>query len=129
MGFIIYTILVLIILILSLYIFLLKKEIKRIVKEIRNTKTEKSNVVINKEINEKNINKLIKEINSLIKEINQREINVYTKSERLQKMITNIAHDLRTPLTSAIRIYRFNKKYRNIRRKRKIHKHNRRKTK
>ena len=102
MGFIIYTILVLIILILSLYIFLLKKEIKRIVKEIRNTKTEKSNVVINKEINE--------EINSLIKEINQREINVYTKSERLQKMITNIAHDLRTPLTSAIRIYRFNKK-------------------
>lgn len=101
MEFVIF-ILVVIIVILSLYLFLLKKEMKRTAKALKNMQNESSNVLLNKEFNDKNMNSLILEINLLLKTINEKEINIYTKNKSLQKMITNIAHDLRTPLTSAI---------------------------
>lgn len=88
--------------ILSLYLFLLKKEIKRTAKALKNMQNESSNVLLNKEFNDKSMNSLMLEINLLLKEINEKEINIYTKNKSLQKMIINIAHDLRTPLTSAI---------------------------
>lgn len=95
-------ILVVIIVILSLYLFLLKKEMKITAKALKNMQNESSNVLLNKEFNDKNMNSLILEINLLLKTINEKEINIYKKNKSLQKMITNIAHDLRTPLTSAI---------------------------
>lgn len=88
--------------ILSLYLFLLKKEMKRTAKALKNMQNESSNVLLNKEFNDKSMNSLMLEINLLLKAINEKEINIYTKNKSLQKMIINIAHDLRTPLTSAI---------------------------
>lgn len=104
MGIII-ILLVLIIFMLSFYLILLKREIKRTTKELKNIENENSNILLNKEFNEENLNNLVKEINLLLKGIREKEINLYTKNENLNKMITNIAHDLRTPLTSSIRIY------------------------
>ena len=95
-------ILIVIIVILSLYLFLIKKEMKRTTKALKNMQIESSNVLLNKEFNDKSMNSLMLEINLLLKAINEKEINIYTKNKSLQKMITNIAHDLRTPLTSAI---------------------------
>lgn len=94
--------LIVIILMLFLYIFTLKKEIKRIASRVRNVRSEDSNALINKELEEKNLVILIKEINNIISDINKKEININIKTEELKKMITNTAHDLRTPLTSAI---------------------------
>ena len=95
-------ILIVIIVILSLYLFLIKKEMKRTTKALKNMQIESSNVLLNKEFNDKSMNSLMLEINLLLKAINEKEINIYTKNKSLQKMIINIAHDLRTPLTSAI---------------------------
>ena len=95
-------ILIVIIVILYLYLFLIKKEMKRTTKALKNMQIESSNVLLNKEFNDKSMNSLMLEINLLLKAINEKEINIYTKNKSLQKMITNIAHDLRTPLTSAI---------------------------
>lgn len=88
--------------ILSFYLILLKKEIRRTTKRIQDIENEKSNILINKEFNDNDMNKLIMQINILLKSINDREIMIYEKNNSLQKMITNIAHDLRTPLTSAL---------------------------
>ncbi len=94
--------LIIIILILFLYIFILKKEINRIANKIKHIRKETSNNLINTEFDEKNLVFLIKEINNTIAEINRQEANMNAKTEELKKMITNIVHDLRTPLTSAI---------------------------
>lgn len=94
--------LIIIVLMLFLYIFILKREIKRIANRVRNVRNENSNTLINKELEEKNLVNLIREINNTINEINKKEINMNIKTEELKKMITNTAHDLRTPLTSAI---------------------------
>ena len=88
--------------VLSFYLFLLKKEIRRTTKKIQDIESEKSNILINKEYDDKDMNKLIMQINILLKSINNREIMICEKNNSLQKMITNIAHDLRTPLTSAL---------------------------
>lgn len=101
MEFIIF-ILIIIIVILSFYLILLKKEIKRTSKNLKNLEKESSNVLLNKEFNDSSINDLIIQINALLKSINEKEIAIKVKDKSLQKMITNIAHDLRTPLTSAI---------------------------
>lgn len=88
--------------ILSLYLFLLKKEIKRTTKTLKNMQNQSSNILLNKEFNDKSMESLMLEINLLLKAINEKETNIYTKNKSLKKMIINIAHDLRTPLTSAI---------------------------
>ena len=88
--------------VLSFYLFLLKKEIRRTTKKIQDIESEKSNILINKEFDDKDMNKLIMQINILLKSINNREIMICEKNNSLQKMITNIAHDLRTQITSAL---------------------------
>ena len=95
-------ILIAIIVILSFYLILLKKEIKRITNKLKNIENENSNMLLNKEFDDKDMNKLIFEINTLLKSVNEKEAKIHTKSSELQKMITNVAHDLRTPLTSAL---------------------------
>ena len=95
-------ILIAIIVILSFYLILLKKEIKRITNKLNNIENEKSNMLLNKEFDDKDMNRLIFEINTLLKSVNEKEAKIHTKNNELQKMITNVAHDLRTPLTSAL---------------------------
>lgn len=99
---IIICILIVIIFILFLYLIFLKKEIKNITKKIQIMGKENSNILLNKEFDDRALHNLINQINVLIKAINQKEIDAYTKNKSMKKMITNIAHDLRTPLTSAI---------------------------
>lgn len=101
MWFIIF-ILISIIIILSFYLILLKKEIRRTATNLKNIENEDSNVLLNKEFNDKNLNELLIQINLLLKSINEKVREINLKNNSLKKMITNVAHDLRTPLTSAI---------------------------
>ncbi len=101
MGIIIF-VLIVIIFVLSFYLFLLRKEIKRTTNELKEISQDSSNILLNKEFDDKNFNELITEINCLLKSINKTEMDLYSKNESLKKMIINVAHDLRTPLTSAI---------------------------
>jgi signal transduction histidine kinase len=49
----------------------------------------------------KTTDRLIIEINEMLKEVRKNRIDYSRKSHTLKQMMTNISHDLRTPLTSA----------------------------
>ena len=90
--------LIIIIIILTTYLFLIKKDLKRISIDI---KKHNSNNLIHSEIPIKELDNLINEINNLIKKSKAKEIDYKRKNIKIKKMMTNISHDLRTPLTSA----------------------------
>ncbi|MCD7892815.1 MAG: HAMP domain-containing histidine kinase [Erysipelotrichaceae bacterium] len=95
-------ILIIIIIILSTYLFLINKELRSIPSKIEFIKNSHSNQLIHTQYNIKDINTILIEINNLIKEFNNMETQYEIKNQSLRKMITNISHDLRTPLTSAV---------------------------
>lgn len=94
--------LIIIIIVLSSYLFIIKKELKRISKCISENKNRDSNTLIHQEISLKELAAVINEINELIQEVKKNEINNEQKNKKLKKMMINISHDLRTPLTSAL---------------------------
>ncbi len=95
-------ILVVIIFILLTYLYLYNRELKNISKEIDNIKNMESNTLIHSKYNLKNINNFIYKINNLITESKDIKVDYSNKNKALMKMMTNISHDLRTPLTSAL---------------------------
>ena len=95
-------ILIIVIIILLTYLFLYHNEVKHISKEIDNIKDLDSNTLIHSKYNLKNINNLIYKINNLLTESKNIKIDYGNKNKSLMKMMTNISHDLRTPLTSAL---------------------------
>lgn len=95
-------ILLCIIIFLACYLFFIKKELTRISKTIRNIQKDDSNALVHKEISMKQLNVLIGEINNLVKESKKNRIRYQNQNRDLRKMIMNISHDLRTPLTSAL---------------------------
>lgn len=94
--------LVIIIFILIIYLFLLKKEIVKITLELKEIQNEDTNLNLHSNISSSELILLINEINSLLISIRDKEILLERKKSNTRKMITNISHDLRTPLTSAI---------------------------
>lgn len=85
-----------------LYFFILKKEVNRITKEIKAIKTNSSNALLHTHSSSFLFLEEIKEINTLLEENRLNRICYEKKKESLQNMVTNISHDLRTPLTSAL---------------------------
>lgn len=95
-------ILVVIILLLVTDLFFIKKELKRITKEIKRSKQINSNRLVHEELPQKQILDLIKEVNELFCEAKQQQILYEKTNQKRRKMITNISHDIKTPLTSAL---------------------------
>lgn len=95
-------VLVIIIILLITYLFLVKKDLKRICKDMKRIKEQESNNLIHGEIPLEELNELINEINNLVSESKNAKIDYEIKNRELKKMVTNISHDLRTPLTSAL---------------------------
>lgn len=83
-------------------LFLTKKEEKRITHELKRRKHQESNSGIHQETSSHTINQLLLEINDLLKRNNQQKIEVERQNKALKKMIVNISHDLRTPLTTSL---------------------------
>ena len=91
-------ILMVIILLLIFYIIRIKKELSSISKQIEESKGEYINVHTNAINNE--VEKLVQDINYLYDNSQKIQANNKKIENELRKSISNISHDLRTPLTS-----------------------------
>ena len=94
-------ILVIIIILLNAYLFLIKRDLKRISRDIKILNSRESNNIIHSEIPFRELDNLISEINAMIRKVKSQSTYFERKNRQLKKMMTNISHDLRTPLTSA----------------------------
>lgn len=101
MGFIV-IIFVMILLIFACYLFFMQRELKRLRKELSIIIKEKTNGVMHTEFFSKEIKKLVQVMNQQITFVKQKESMVEHQNHQFTKMIRNISHDLRTPLTSAL---------------------------
>lgn len=77
-----------------------KSELKSIAEQIRDLKNKDTNSLVHSKSG--TADELILEINSLLKELRSSRIVYNQKNHSLDQMMTNISHDLRTPLTSAM---------------------------
>lgn len=93
-------ILVLIIGVLSAYIFLYKREIRNISKRLQFIRNSDTNMKINLQIQVKEINELAIQVNHLINTYKIEKVAISKAQQEFKEEITNISHDLRTPLTS-----------------------------
>ena len=87
--------------VLTLLLLQIKIGSKNTVEQIQRIKEQDTNNLVNLEIGIGD-SELINEINGLLKMIRQERILYNRKSHDLEQMMTNISHDLRTPLTSAL---------------------------
>ena len=99
---IIVVILSIILLFLMAYLFLIKRELKRIKKELDLVLSRKTNSLVHVEFTTKEIKELVDCINKHLTNINDKESKLEKKNTNFIKMIRNISHDLRTPLTSSL---------------------------
>lgn len=86
-----------------IFLFLLilqRREINHIISQLRDLKAQDTNTLLSSENG--TVDKLIKQINTLLKEIREKKAEYNQKNHSLEQMMTNISHDLRTPLTSAM---------------------------
>ena len=99
---IILVILVIIILFLACYLFFMKRELKRIKKELDLVLSRRTNSLVHTEFSSKEIKELVECINPHLTEIKSKESKLERRNANFVKMIRNISHDLRTPLTSSL---------------------------
>lgn len=91
-----------IVLVIVLFLLILKRrEIKSISNQIDEILSRESNELVHSE-NGSISGNLINRINELLKKMRYNQILYNKKSHDLEQMITNISHDMRTPLTSAM---------------------------
>lgn len=88
--------------VLSVRLFLYKRELRRVAAQVDDIMKTESNNLLHSECSIKEVDGIIAKINELIKEIKTCELDYTKKNESMTKMITNISHDLRTPLTSSM---------------------------
>ena len=93
-----------VIFILIIKIFVIKKSIRDIEKEFNFIIESDTNSLITNFSNDTDIKNLSRTINKNLRKIRKLEIEYNQGNQELKKSITNISHDLRTPLT-AIRGY------------------------
>lgn len=79
---------------------LLRKEIKSVENQLKYIKERETNLTILSSTGNKEINRLILEINDILKLKQQTDIQHKKMELEIKHSISNISHDLRTPLTS-----------------------------
>lgn len=93
-----------IVLFLLLKMIVMKNEIVNIEKSLSTILKSDTNNLITVSSNDKNLKKLATSLNKNLKELQKLELEYKQGNQELKNSITNISHDLRTPLT-AIRGY------------------------
>ena len=88
--------------ILLFLVLLQRHEIKSISRQLKEIKAQDTNELIHSDGSGKTYAELINEINALLREMQRSRIFYQQKNHALEQMMTNISHDLRTPLTSAM---------------------------
>lgn len=93
--------LIAIIIILIIYIMLYKLQVNNIGLElIQIQKKDYTNQVITQELNSKELNQLINSINQTIDKERELRIKLIRHQDQFDNLMTNLSHDIRTPLTS-----------------------------
>lgn len=95
-----FIILVLILLFIKLYV--LKKAIKEITNSLDNILSIDTNNIITISSNDKDVKYLTSCLNKELKELRKQRIEYETGNQELKNIITNVSHDMRTPLTAII---------------------------
>jgi signal transduction histidine kinase len=89
--------------VILLFLLILQKHgIKNITRQLNAIHTKDTNLLVHSPHGNKTSDELINEINEMLKEVRCNRIDYSRKSHNLEQMMTNISHDLRTPLTSAM---------------------------
>lgn len=88
------------VLILFLYIIFILKQLKSINKQLDKRLIENTRQPLNIELFNKNITNLSKNINRCLKLEEKRRLESINDQKQFKELISNISHDLRTPLTS-----------------------------
>ena len=89
----------------SVLLFLLllqRNEIRSISNQLREIKPQDTNELVHSDGSGKASADLINDINALLRHMQRSRIHYQQKNHALEQMMTNISHDLRTPLTSAM---------------------------
>lgn len=93
--------LLVIILMLLIYLFLYRKQVQQIDQELKEIqKKEYTNQMISQEIHSQELDHLITSINQTIEKERQLRIQLIKHNELTKQLMTNLSHDIRTPLTS-----------------------------
>ena len=88
-------------------LFFIKKELRSMTNTLKNDVNQRNNQKLDIQLIDKNIEELAFEINHLIEHIAQANIDKARTENELKQAISNISHDLRTPLTSIIGYIQF----------------------
>ena len=99
---IIIIILVILLFIAIFYLFLLKRSIRKFNKDLTKKLKQNSNIILTTDFTDKDLSDLVDNINATLIKYNNIKNEYENKNNNLQRMMTNISHDLRTPLTSAL---------------------------
>ncbi len=93
-------VLIILAILLSYIIYLQRRHIKLICRQLAFINNNNTNKMVTQEINSKYISELVDSINGMITNQKIHDINVMRNSNNLKETITNLSHDIRTPLTS-----------------------------
>ena len=86
--------------ILIIKIYLNNKDIKKIGENLEEILTNDTNNLITVSTSNKQIKKVAGKLNTELKKLRKVKIQYENGSEELKRTITNISHDMRTPLTA-----------------------------
>ena len=98
------TILLLLILILmeGIRIFLFKRSVRKIAEDFQERLHTDTNTRIDVPVRDKDLTYLITELNQGLGDLRKEHLNYYQGDRELKNAVTNISHDLRTPLTAIV---------------------------
>lgn len=89
-------------LITVLYLFLFQRQIKSLLKQMQFIINQDTNILLTTQAPFHNVDELTNEMNLIISKYKHAFRKVERSNRNFKEIITNISHDLRTPLTSAI---------------------------
>ena len=84
----------------TIALILYKRQVKSICRQIRFLNENNSNLEITKDIGSKEIDELVDTLNDFLENFKNEKIKINEKDLKLREIVTNISHDIRTPLTS-----------------------------
>lgn len=86
--------------VLLTYNWMIRREIGRVSHQLEKRVTEDTRQIITVELISKNLNRLVKNVNRSLKAEENLRLKAFRNEKEFKELITNISHDLRTPLTA-----------------------------
>ena len=93
-------VLTIIVIVLSQKILLIRRSMEEICEELREHLSNETNVLISLSTHDKNIRNFANELNHQLRKLQEERHQYLIGNKELKEAVTNISHDLRTPLTA-----------------------------